>query len=636
MLRIDSLRVENFMGFRKATIPLGDYHGLTQIEGHTSRAWSRSNGAGKSAILDAIAWALYGKPLRPEVKADRIRHCRATDKENTVVEVGLSDGEQTLVVRRRRTARGRTHLDVAGMKQGTVKGTQESLETWLGYDYAAFVSTVTFGGATSRFCQATDAQRKAILEKLIGLSWYIKAANPARDSLRAVNEDVERLETEQRSAEAVLAETKDELDKQRDAAEQYDDSVDVKRRNLLRDIADASDRMWDALYAKWAAKETYMLRVKEFDANRSKALKALQDIEDEEREIRERVAELNGQHNAVKEQIKELRKELQRAEKGKHPDICPTCDQPWPRRGAEINTKPFKIRLDDAEKRAAAIVHKIEREESRMRRLEREAMDEEGDAVEPDDAAVRQFGEQVVKLRAKRDALIAQMTVLDDMAGTNPHLERAKALESKYERLVSEFRDNTEEIEQGRRTARILAFWVKGFSRTGLPSMLLDEASPFLNRAIKPYLADLTDDAARVRFDASKEKGKSTVFDVAVEFDDGGNEYALGSGGESSRIDLAVLLAIRDLRENMSGRVFGQIFIDEVFDGLDVVGLERVSSMLRKRFCNAGVDVFLITHTDELKSDVDGSILVKKVGDASVCKELNNGRKKGRADLPDE
>ena len=73
---IKEVYVQNFMSFQEARLDLTNYEGITLIEGRSDSSVRSSNGSGKSAILDAITWCLFGKLLRPtnKAKADDVIH----------------------------------------------------------------------------------------------------------------------------------------------------------------------------------------------------------------------------------------------------------------------------------------------------------------------------------------------------------------------------------------------------------------------------------------------------------------------------------------------------------------------------------------------------------------------------------
>jgi exonuclease SbcC len=183
-----------------------------------------------------------------------------------------------------------------------------------------------------------------------------------------------------------------------------------------------------------------------------------------------------------------------------------------------------------------------------------------------------------------------------------------------FTKRVEESRAKIAEIEDQMRNNRIMhkryAFWERGFSRQGIPAYLLDGAVPILNEAVHELANILTDNELIITFDSAATKGTQDVFGVSVDYVDGGDDYDTTSRGEHTRVDLAVLFAIRELLASRGRQQCTQLFIDEVFDGLDEAGAEAVILMLRT--FHADKASFVITHDPAMKNLADSVITVDK------------------------
>ena len=133
-MHLNKLVLRNFKKFRRAELEFSD--GLTGIVG--------SNGAGKSTIVEAIAWALYGNRASA-VKRDFIRNSRARDSDAVEVALTISLGRQELVIHRAMRGKGLTpeaHLILDG--QRIASGSKEvdgRLEEVLKISYQDFMKT---------------------------------------------------------------------------------------------------------------------------------------------------------------------------------------------------------------------------------------------------------------------------------------------------------------------------------------------------------------------------------------------------------------------------------------------------------------------------------------------------------------
>ena len=179
------------------------------------------NGAGKSALLDAITWALWGKSRAK--RDDELIHL---GEDEMTVEFTFGLGEQVYRVLRRRKAgkRGSTVLDfqvqdtspLAGGTEGGgrwrsiaesgIRATQASIERVLRLDYETFVNSAFLRqGRADEFTVKTPAERKRVLGDILGLDRWTVYEDRAKERLRAIRTEAEVIELRLREIEAELA-----------------------------------------------------------------------------------------------------------------------------------------------------------------------------------------------------------------------------------------------------------------------------------------------------------------------------------------------------------------------------------------------------------------------------------------------
>jgi len=200
------LRLRNFMCYRDNVPPL-------RFEGIHLACLSGANGHGKSALLDAMTWALWGKARAK--RDDDLIHLGQSEME---VEFTFDLGRTVYRVLRKRdsTKRGRTLLDLQVQHDGefrsiaesTVRETQAAIIRLLRMDYETFTnSAFLLQGKADAFTTRTPAERKRVLGEIMGLSLYDEYEQRAKERAR----EKERQLTE---IEGSLREMDRELDRQ--------------------------------------------------------------------------------------------------------------------------------------------------------------------------------------------------------------------------------------------------------------------------------------------------------------------------------------------------------------------------------------------------------------------------------------
>ena len=192
------LSVKNFLSYRD-NVPTLDLEGVHVV------CLCGENGHGKSALLDAITWALWGGS-RARVQEDLIFQ----GESEMQVDLEFQAGEGRYKVSRRyaRSARSRQGATVLELFYNTENGlqpltgnsvreTEAKIRSLLHMDYDTFVnSAFILQGRADMFTTSGAAKRKQVLGEVLDLSWYDRLAEKARGESREQERTTERLEAE--------------------------------------------------------------------------------------------------------------------------------------------------------------------------------------------------------------------------------------------------------------------------------------------------------------------------------------------------------------------------------------------------------------------------------------------------------
>lgn len=185
------LELTNFLSYReKATVDFSDVQ-LACISGQ--------NGAGKSSLLEAMTWALFGKS-RSRSDDDVVNRLAAHQGERA--EVRFTFGLEEIVYRviRRKKMRGRTVLEfqiqMAGgdwstLSETKIRETQATIEQTLNMNYDTFVNVSFFlQGQADAFTTKTAGQRKEILAELLGVNKWDAFKERATDKRKSAEKEL--------------------------------------------------------------------------------------------------------------------------------------------------------------------------------------------------------------------------------------------------------------------------------------------------------------------------------------------------------------------------------------------------------------------------------------------------------------
>lgn len=329
MIELVTVEVTNFRSFSHAVFePLGIGQGMTAING--------ANGMGKSSIVHALVWALYG--ITPD--GVRVGALRRQDSEGDVeVKVTLRHDGQTVVVTR--AIRGKNDTTVASIEVDGVEQTNVSSKTatnWIatrfGLDAEAFLTAfVVRQKELDSLVRARPAERRKTIERLAGIERMSKALELARAEARLAQKtydalppipsslDLESEKDELAEIISTLTSQKEELSKSLEASKNKVSSIQSELNNaktasrLVSELEGKLDleesRLSDLTEKYNSALELSKLAVgsedlQEESTNVENAILAINSKIDLAREHTQSVSRLNDQIIRLKEQSNKL------------------------------------------------------------------------------------------------------------------------------------------------------------------------------------------------------------------------------------------------------------------------------------------------------------------------------------------
>ncbi|MEM8601319.1 MAG: SMC family ATPase, partial [Bacteroidota bacterium] len=200
-----ALKLHNFLSYGTANAPL-------DFEQFHVACLSGGNGQGKSALLDAITWAIWGEARKsgdsrkPDDDLLRIGQSRM----EVDLTFDLDDARYRIVRAYQKSASGKTSKpnlefqvydpgpdDWRPLTTPSIRETQAAIDEKIGLDYDTFInSAFLLQGRSDEFTKKRPADRKQILAQILALGRYDKLADKARDRVRQHKTEAERLQAD--------------------------------------------------------------------------------------------------------------------------------------------------------------------------------------------------------------------------------------------------------------------------------------------------------------------------------------------------------------------------------------------------------------------------------------------------------
>ena len=628
-MQILELEINNFLSMGFAKLQLAD-RGLVLIQGVNKDEDSAvSNGSGKSTVLDAISWAIFGATARG-LSGDDVIHRKVGQSCSVVVKI--ASGDDIYEIKRTRkdpVLKNALTLSVNGneLSLPTMTETDKKIQELVGMNLETFKTVVYCGQEDSvAIPMLTDKQLKELVEKLAGISGLLEAYEMAKSrrqqhvSLSATaNSMVETLKQEIVNLESGIVKAEEDVLKWK---VQHTIRVDDEKRDIERAVISfkADVQSYGVEFAKDPTARineiNEILREvgnlnKAFHNAQSATNTALSNYNNELTTIQAMSAEIERNKSDIID--------VQAGTKS----YCPVCNRRLDAEDiiktvSEIQSNNDKIQEDIEKLKAKLPQLKSLYEE--YKRLENEA-----EKNVPDSSAlVSELNELNNYLNRKKNryAELASIKatiqnrkekIIEMEAVVNPQISALQSLQNMLEVKKIKLEEVKKEHEGFMKQITIDDNLVTLFGPTGIRAHILDEITPFLNQQTNKYLSTLSAGnltAVWSTLTETKTAGLKEKFQIDVKNATGGNGYKSLSGGEKRKVNLACTLALQDLVASRTSKSFDIWIGDEIDDALDDTGLELLMNILKEKAVEKGT-VLVISHND-LKDWVSEQILVVK------------------------
>lgn len=282
------LDLQNFLSYKRETVDLSPI---------TCAALTGENGAGKSSLLDAITWALFGQGTRGGTK-ELDNYVTRGEKEARVEVQFRLNGATYKVVRGRSIARNKSTLEFfildgenwRPLSGKTLAETQKVIEETLRMDYRTFTASalVLQGQADAFTANMTDQERKEALARILGLDVWDRMQERAREKVRQLKAEAQAMELNRKRLMELVSE-KDGLVSRQAAINQELDALIVQIENAASRATDLEAKLKQKPVLEQTLADTrraMQKAVAEIQANNQEMARARQQIAQSEQQIK--------------------------------------------------------------------------------------------------------------------------------------------------------------------------------------------------------------------------------------------------------------------------------------------------------------------------------------------------------------
>jgi DNA repair exonuclease SbcCD ATPase subunit len=527
------------------------------------------NGTGKTTLIQAVSYALYGVPLN-NIKANNL--INRTNGKGMMVTLDFEANGVEYRIERGRKPHGMKFF-INGTEeddneaQGENKETQKLIEDIIGMSSVMFRNIVALNTYSQPFLSMTQGQQRDIIEQLLGITLLSEKAEKIKVKIKANKEEIQAEEFKVQAIEEANKRIEEQIDSLKKRARLWDNKTAEDINTLKNQIIRLEELDIDAELLGHNQLTVYNALVKDHA------------------DIDKLITRTNNDVVREAKAVSKFEKELDVLKTNK----CHTCGQDF---HDDVHTQVL------ADKEESLLEHTKHLTELAEVQVE----------LEGEKNSLFEIGERPNLFYASESEAIEHKNKIKDLKG---QVSRKETDENPYIDQISEMETNA--IQEANFDK------INGLSRVGDHQKFLLDLLTSKDSFVRKKIIDQNLSYLNSRLTSYLDKmglPHQVVFqnDLSVEITELGRELDFDnlSRGERNRLILGLSFAFRDVWENLYFPI-NTLFIDELIDsGLDTIGVENAMAILKDMTRNRSKSVWLVSHREELAGRVASVLQVIK------------------------
>ena len=546
-----------------------------------------ANGSGKSSILDALTFVLFGKPYR-DIKLSEL--VNTSNGKGLEVTCEFRIGTDTYMIRRGlkpavfEIYKNGKEMDMLSTK----KLNQDEIDKLLGINLRLFKNIVAVAVTNNRpFLSLPIGDKRALIENIFNIDVLGSMCKDVKKRKTVNNTELDLKTTERRGVVNSIEDNESYIENMRRYIASFNEVKDANLKTIRENI----DK-----YRKEIDRRTKNLAIAE---------SKIKELTEEMGAVPDRsVGEsLNLEIGKAQSVIDNINNTLSKLKKSR---LCPVCNSP----------------LDEGHARKH-----IEGMLAEKKAMEKETLPGLMERYRAYSDTVKAYQEKQSFIQTIRDKArteeITRSTLETELnkakqnlekesgkacpASVDSYVEKLNALRAQSEELNKDIDVLTEKILIDTQLIKILG-------DDGIKSYFFKKLIKILNKSVNEYLNKFELKNTTIEFDETMAETMTTNLVPRT--------YSSYSSGERTRIDMSILLAFFDISRQISNWSCNLLFIDELLDqNIDQSGIEQFVSTLYNliQLNKKKLGIYIISHKlNELKIQISSTIEIKKVHDYSI------------------
>lgn len=565
-----TIKISNFLSIGDEPVVIDISTGINLITGVNRDKDDCKNGVGKSTIVDAIHFALYGSPLR-NIKSEVVANWSNPKKCSVQMEFDVVDNQTKTYKISRTLNPSRVMLTENGADiTRTISATNETVKQILGMSSEIFTQSVILClNNTDTFLSKTPAVKRKFVEDMFGMRVFSDMLDVIRKDINATTRDFDISRTK-----------RDGISNNLETLEQLESSHEKQK---ARQIGEYDTRLTE--YQNQLSSMPNISTDVEAAKNHIKKIKTKRSDLQSAADTGSRTQQKLGNELTV------LRRQLEDHNKLRV-DQCPFCHQTIPEEITEKTSQMIRdkeVTIENIQKQYKEAAKYVSELLSEIQALNPIIEDEEDKILQTSSLCSKKQQIESLINRTIQDRERILNEPVESVAG------RIKDAKNQLQALQAI-------IDEAEKHQSILNACKYVLSDDGVRSLIIKKIIALLNSKLSLYLKKL-DSNCICRF--------NEFFDEIITNDRGIQcSYYNFSGGERMRIDLAILFTFMDIKRLQTNINLNLGIYDELLDNsLDDKGIECVFDILKERAAANNEAIYVISHKQEALKHITADVI---------------------------
>jgi DNA repair exonuclease SbcCD ATPase subunit len=528
-----------------------------------------ANGAGKSTVLDALTFSLFGKSFRGINKPQLIN---STNEKDCLVEIEFSIGTiDWKVCRGIKPSVFQIYKNGEALNQEASSVDQQKWieQNVLKMNYRSFTQVVILGSSNFvPFMQLTAASRREVIEDLLDIKIFSSMTTIVKDKIRFLKEQVRSIDLKKESFS-------DKIEMQ----ETFIEDIEKRGKESIKDKEDKIDELCDEETALGEEVENLGSEIEDLNKKLESykgAKENLRKLGNLKGKMTQKVTTITEEHSFFKENT-----------------VCPTCTQDLEEqfRLNKISEAKSKAKeLQNAYKELEQAIRNEEVREDHFLQVSKDVSNLTND-ISKNNSRITSIHRQI------RDLQHEIQRTTEDLANRNVEHEKLENFRKELQSLTENFYKQKENITYYDYIYSLL-------KDGGVKTKIIKKYLPLINQQVNKYLQMMD---FYINFTLDEEFNETIQSPIHEDF-----SYSSFSEGEKQRIDLALLFTWREVAKFKNSTSTNLLILDEVFDSsLDGYGTDEFLKIIR--YVVKDANIFVISHKSDLHDKFQSVIRFEKV-----------------------